>query len=138
MEPPLAFAHAAHMENGLTCDRCHPGADRERHAGLVPVATCVGCHRRVVPDHPEVVKLFAAYDEGRELLWPRTGFLPSRAMVRFHHGAHVEAEVECAECHGAVEEMTIAEPVRELADMGWCVDCHRSRAADDDCLVCHR
>ena len=42
----------------------------------------------------------------------------------------------CAACHGDVSGMDIAVQVESLS-MGWCVDCHDSRDASRDCLVCH-
>ena len=33
-------------------------------------------------------------------------------------------QLECAECHGAVEDMHIIRQFNDLS-MGWCVNCHR-------------
>jgi hypothetical protein len=49
---------------------------------------------------------------------------------------HVNAGLECQECHGQVEAMAEIEQVAPLR-MGWCVECHRERAVRTDCFVCH-
>jgi len=65
------------------------------------------------------------------------------AFTRFDHHAHVNAGVDCSECHGAVETMDRVEQVNDLS-MGWCVDCHRNKKIDSpmrstmtDCSSCH-
>lgn len=136
-EQPIAYSHAAHIEAGLECERCHRGAFEQRHAGLPPLATCVSCHRRTIPEHPEVVKVLAAYAEREPIPWRKVNVIPESSMVQFNHGAHARAEVGCGECHGDVASMTVAQAVLNVADMGWCLECHRERGASDDCLSCH-
>ncbi len=47
-EQPIAFSHRLHAgELEIDCQFCHAGAEKSRHAGLPPVATCMGCHRFV-------------------------------------------------------------------------------------------
>jgi hypothetical protein len=58
-------------------------------------------------------------------------------MVHFDHSAHLRAEIECQTCHGDVGQMTLAHQVRDTADMGWCLECHRERQASTDCVTCH-
>ena len=46
------------------------------------------------------------------------------------------AKVDCATCHGDVAKGTVA--TRNVDHtMGFCVDCHRSKQASNDCLTCH-
>ena len=134
---PVAYNHQVHIEAGLQCERCHAGAFEGKRAGLPPLSTCVSCHRRVIPDHPEVEKLLEAWRTETPILWTRVNVLAKEAMVQFHHGAHTRADVGCEQCHGDVAVMASAEPVLDVADMGWCVSCHRARGAEDDCLACH-
>ncbi len=136
---PIAFSHAAHLkeEGGLECKTCHRGAENDRQAGLAPLANCAACHRRIVPDHPEVAKLLAAYQEKKPVRWQRVNVLPASAMVQFRHAPHTRAGVGCEACHGDVATMTVAEPVIDVARMGWCIDCHRENGATDDCMACH-
>lgn len=55
--------------------------------------------------------------------WTRIHNLPDH--VYFNHAQHVTVgKIECQDCHGAVEEMKVAEQVSPLS-MGWCINCHR-------------
>ena len=136
-EQPVAYSHVAHVEAGLECSRCHAGAETNKRAGLPPLATCISCHRREIPDHPEVQKLLAAWETRTPILWEKVNVISDQAAVQFHHGAHARAGVECSTCHGDVASMTVAEPFVDVARMGWCVQCHRDSGASDDCLACH-
>jgi len=137
-EQPIAWNHQVHVEAGLECTRCHRGAEAGVHAGMPSVQSCAGCHRREIPDHPEVQKAMLANESREPILWTKVNVIPDRAMVHFNHRAHARAGVECSVCHGDVASMTVAEPVRNVADMGWCIECHRENEASDDCLACHR
>ena len=55
--------------------------------------------------------------------WVKVHNLPDH--VSFSHVHHVVvAKQDCANCHGDVKKMTVAEQVSPL-NMGWCIDCHR-------------
>jgi hypothetical protein len=66
-------------------------------------------------------------------------------FVFFNHRPHIAAGVNCETCHGEISRQTVAQPLPRL-NMGWCLDCHRTKAADDevlmtkltDCGTCHR
>ncbi len=137
-EQPIGYDHQVHIEAGLECVRCHRGAEEGVHAGMPSVQACAGCHRREIPDHPEVQKVMLANENREPILWAKVNVIPDSAMVHFNHRAHARAGIECLTCHGDVASMTVAEPVRNVADMGWCVECHRENEASDDCLACHR
>ena len=139
-EQPIAYNHKVHIEAELECSRCHRGAEDQEQAGLPPVQTCASCHRRVASDHPEVQKVLQAWEDKTPIEWVKMNHLPESAMVQFHHGAHTRAEIACEECHGDVASMALQVPPFDVADMGWCVTCHRENAdkgASDDCLTCH-
>jgi len=136
-EQPIAYNHKAHIDEGLECTRCHRGAESGKQAGLPAVRECAACHRRVIPDHPEIIKL-AEYAEKREpIRWRKVNVMPPEAAVHFDHGAHTRAEIECGTCHGDVGSMAVPQRVINTADMGWCIACHRERQASIDCLTCH-
>jgi hypothetical protein len=81
------------------------------------------------------VRVLAAYwNAGEQIPWVRIHKLPDHA--RFPHMMHVNAGVECQECHGPVETMRVMEQYESLR-MGWCLDCHRERQVRTDCFVCH-
>ena len=121
----------------MPCARCHYGAAEGVEAGLPPASFCVSCHRRRIPDHPEIVKLMQLYESGEPIVWRKVNVMPESAMVHFEHGPHSRAKVECETCHGDVGNMTLAHEVIETASMAWCVDCHEERQASTDCVTCH-
>lgn len=132
---PIAFSHARHVEQArIDCQFCHAYARRGPVAGIPSVERCVGCHRTILSERPEIVKLLAYWEEETSIPWIRVHDLPD--YVRFSHKAHVRSGVDCAVCHGEVRRMDIARQVESLS-MGWCVDCHASREASRDCVVCH-
>ena len=136
-EQPIAFSHASHAEAEISCSRCHRGAEEAKQADLPALRLCAQCHRRQSPEHPEIAKVLAAYQDKTPIPWVKVNHIPETSMVQFNHRAHARAEVGCEECHGDVASMDVAESVRNVADMGWCLDCHREREASDDCLTCH-
>lgn len=55
--------------------------------------------------------------------WTRIHNLPDH--VYFNHAQHVTVgQIQCQDCHGAVEEMEVAQQMSPLS-MGWCINCHR-------------
>lgn len=132
---PIAFSHQHHAgEYGIDCQFCHVYARRGPVAGIPSVQRCVGCHRTIVNDRPEIQTLLEYWENEEPIPWVRMHDLPD--YVRFTHKAHVRAGVDCASCHGDVQQMDIAQQVEPLT-MGWCLDCHKARQATRDCLACH-
>lgn len=132
----IPFDHSIHVaKNDIACLECHSFADKSPTAGLPSVQKCMGCHSQVATDKPAIKALAALYKEGRAPSWKRIYSLPDH--VYFSHRVHVHAELQCAQCHGAVETMHEAEPAASLG-MGWCMDCHRERGATLDCMACHK
>ena len=132
---PIAFSHQHHVtEMEIDCQFCHAYARRGPVAGIPSVQRCVGCHRQVLNDSPEVQKLMQYWEARSPIEWVRVHDLPDH--VRFTHKRHVRAGVECQDCHGDVGSMEAAQQVEELS-MGWCLGCHQERRAPLDCLVCH-
>jgi hypothetical protein len=134
-QQPIDFSHHDHLRgDGLDCELCHSGVRRSAFAGMPPVARCMGCHRYVLPQNPGVTVLRSYWDAGKPIPWVKVYELPR--FVHFDHEAHVLARVSCGTCHGNVASMNRIARVAPLT-MGWCVDCHRSTRAPDDCLTCH-
>jgi len=134
-QQPIAFSHVVHAgDDNLSCDMCHGTARRAPFAGIAPVERCMRCHRFVIPENPEIVKLRGFWDAEEPIPWIKVYVLPR--LVHFNHEAHTRARVQCEICHGPVQRMERVARVTDLT-MGWCVGCHRARGASDDCLVCH-
>jgi Zn ribbon nucleic-acid-binding protein len=140
---PVNFNHQIHAGRlGMDCLYCHFGADKSKVAGIPPVSTCMGCHKIAATDRPEVQKLTGYYDRREPIPWVRVHQLPD--YVRFDHKRHVRAGVQCATCHGPVQDMAVMYQYSSLK-MGWCVTCHRQNQTKSeyttttsmDCLVCH-
>lgn len=134
---PLPFNHdthtAAHLA-AMPCLACHPGAESGARAGMPSAASCMDCHRHILPDDPRLLPLHAAADpdspvyNGEALRWVRVQTLPGH--VHFHHGAHARAGISCEECHarpGAAQDHSMSN----------CVECHRREGASTDCSTCH-
>ena len=135
-DPLARFTHKAHvLENGIGCGVCHPNARHAPVAGLASMQTCMGCHKFVKKDSPDVIRMAKAAAEGKAIEWPRVHRLPDH--VYFTHERHLAAQIACAECHGKMNERAFAVLAQELT-MGFCMDCHRARNAPTDCLACHK
>ncbi len=140
---PIAFNHQIHVELGVQCLYCHPGAWRYASAGLPTSAKCWGCHQQI-PVKKGAQQVLADYvASGESIPWVPVAILPD--FVYFNHRPHIAAGVNCETCHGEVSRMRTAEPQKEM-NMGWCLNCHRTRAGSDqvkltkltDCSTCHR
>jgi len=134
---PIAFPHVVHVAKGMTCtDYCHESASKGPIAGLPSVKACMICHDAIATDRPIVQQLADHQKRGVDIAWQRVYGYTAEAHVRFSHAPHVRANVECSTCHGNVSQQTVAERVVDL-NMGFCVNCHRSRNAPNDRLTCH-
>jgi hypothetical protein len=134
--PPVAFSHKLHAaDNEIGCGVCHPYARHSPNAGLAPASTCVGCHKFVAKDKPDIQKLLAEFAAGRPLTWTRNHRVPDH--VFFSHERHLAKGLDCKACHGDVAEMQLDRQVQPL-EMGACMDCHREKQASTDCLTCHK
>jgi mono/diheme cytochrome c family protein len=138
-EQPIKFSHKLHVgQNGISCNYCHTGAEKSRHANIPSLTVCMNCHKGVQsgPQYgkEEIAKIYAALDydpatqkygnNPKPVKWVRVHNLPDLAY--FNHAQHVTvAGIECQTCHGPVEEMEVLKQHSPLT-MGWCIDCHRN------------
>lgn len=134
---PIEFPHELHAgEKKIPCAFCHPTAETAAYAGMPSTQLCMGCHRVVIPYHPEIWKLRSYWEMGSAVPWNRVYDLPAHAY--FSHEAHTaNGKMGCEPCHGKVE--TMKEIKRETPmTMGWCLSCHRQEEASTECWSCHR
>jgi hypothetical protein len=132
-DQPIKFSHQVHVtENQIDCMYCHHTATESKSANIPSTNLCMNCHIVVREGSRsgrfEIDKLVQAHEEERSIEWVRIHKLPDHAF--FSHAQHVGAgKLDCAQCHGEVEQMHI---VRQEADlsMGWCLDCHRQTNVD--------
>jgi hypothetical protein len=130
---PIKFSHKIHAgDNKIDCQYCHNLAETSKSAGIPSANVCMNCHVLIVEGTLsgkfEINKVVNAQETMTPIEWIRIHNLPDH--VFFSHAQHVGAgKLDCAECHGLVEEMDIVNQVNTLS-MGWCLDCHRTRKVD--------
>jgi hypothetical protein len=132
----ISFSHKTHAgDNQIGCGVCHSYARHSPAAGLAPASVCIGCHKFVSKDKPDIKTLAAEFAAGRPLTWTRMHRVPDH--VFFSHERHLGKGIECQACHGDVASMALDEKVHQL-EMGFCMECHRQKQATVDCLACHK
>ena len=130
---PVPFSHKQHTAN-VACNVCHATAEKAERAGMPPVAQCMLCHENVKRESPHIQKLAQYQKNNKPVPWVRVYRIPD--FVFFSHAKHTAAKVECAACHGPVEQRDVL--AKEVAtDMKTCMDCHKSRGASLVCNLCH-
>jgi hypothetical protein len=133
---PIAFSHKQHAgDRGIPCMYCHASAAKSSVASVPSTEICVGCHRVVRPDSPQVQRLMNYWNTREPIPWVRIYAVPE--FVYFSHQMHVTANVACESCHGNVASADRLARAQELT-MGWCLGCHRQRGAPTDCWTCHK
>jgi hypothetical protein len=132
-DQPIKFSHRVHVHDNRTdCLFCHSIAEFSHSAGIPSVSHCMNCHI-IVRDGThsgrfEISKIVDAFENERPIRWIRIHKLPDH--VFFSHSLHVNAgRLECAQCHGEVEQTHRLMQVEDLS-MGWCLDCHRTTGVD--------
>lgn len=138
-EQPIKFSHKIHAgDNAIACQYCHNSVEKSRHAGIPTVNICMNCHKGIttgaITGDKEISKIHKAagfdvktgkYDVSKAspIQWVKVHNLPDH--VYFNHSQHVVVgKIECAQCHGNLKEMTVAEQKTPLT-MKWCIECHR-------------
>jgi c(7)-type cytochrome triheme protein len=137
-QQPIAFNHQIMVGAGMPCLYCHTGVQKGPAAVIPSVQQCMGCHRVIATEHPEVQKLAGYWERQEPIPWARVYQVPR--FVFFNHSVHIAAALNCEQCHGDVGNMVETYAVVDM-NMGWCLRCHnqQSNAVQlKDCLVCHR
>ena len=135
---PIIFSHKVHAgDNEIPCQYCHVYAARTPSAGVPSVNKCFGCHQYIAADQPEILKVTQYWEDQEPITWIKVYDTPD--FVHFTHKRHIQAEVECQECHGPVETMDVIERQGTLR-MPWCVSCHTEKETENgrDCYTCHK
>jgi hypothetical protein len=133
---PFDFSHQIHLGKGLVCTDCHLGVESGPRAGLPSVNTCMICHSQIATERPLIQQMTAMQAKGQDFNWNRVYDYPAQSHVRFDHAPHIRAKVECSTCHGDQASQTVARRAVNM-DMAFCVNCHNTRQASNDCLTCH-
>jgi hypothetical protein len=134
---PFPFPHNTHVANKVGCtEYCHESVTKGPIAGLPSVKTCMICHESIATDRPLIQQITALSKTGVDLSWQRVYGYAAEAHVRFNHAPHLRAKVDCSNCHGRIDQQTVAGRNVDLK-MGFCVDCHKSKQAPNECITCH-
>lgn len=135
VEQPLPYSHKLHVGLGLKCRECHTIPDPGDFATYPPESKCATCHAAIKTDSPHIQKLMAAAEAGKPIEWNRVYQVPE--YVYFSHAVHViDAEFECAECHGDVASREVLFQEKPIS-MYSCMGCHTKHDAPNDCELCH-
>jgi hypothetical protein len=136
---PIAFNHLLHIEEvGAECVDCHLYAQSGVRATIPNIDICADCHEEPQTESAEEARVVEFIQDGTPIPWRRVYWVPSH--VYFSHRRHTEiAGIDCATCHGPVEEREEALS-RALVSMtmGDCIDCHDAAGASNDCILCHQ
>jgi hypothetical protein len=137
-QQPIDFPHKIHTDDiGVTCDTCHTGVMKGARAGIPSINMCMSCHEDIGDEKDSRIQTIrATAKKGEDLAWQRVYGFQAEYHVRFNHAPHIRAKVDCANCHGDLTQMTVAQRVVNHT-MGFCIDCHRQKGASNDCLTCH-
>ena len=132
---PISFSHRLHAgDKNIDCRFCHSYVDRSIHPGIPPVEKCLFCHNHIIANQPEIQKEHAYFNSSTPTPWKKVFILPEHVV--FRHDRHIKKEIQCESCHGDVKA-TDRLKTHEF-EMGFCVECHRSKEANLDCwLSCH-
>ena len=141
---PIDFPHQIHVNLGVQCLYCHPGALRGPSPGLPTLTKCWGCHQQMEKTFTsERLAVLVEYiEQNKPIQWVPVSQVPD--FVHFTHRPHIAAGLNCERCHGNMSNVEIAVNP-QVMNMGWCLECHRERAANDpekltkltDCGTCH-
>ncbi len=134
---PIKFSHKIHAgTNEIPCQFCHIYAERSRVSGVPNVQRCMGCHKIIKTESPEIKKLTAYWDKREPIPWTKVHNLPD--YVYFPHKRHIRAGRKCADCHGDIASMDRVRRVSSL-QMGWCLQCHKKYDVKNGqaCWTCH-
>jgi cytochrome c7-like protein/class III cytochrome C family protein len=132
---PIPFSHKLHVGMGLPCTNCHVNPQIGNDMSLPPVATCMTCHAEVGKDQADIKKLAEFAASGEAIPWARV--YPLTAGIRYSHGPHIRAGVQCTTCHGPVPDEDALSEVTALRSMATCISCHQAQHAKADCVTCH-
>lgn len=134
-EQPIPFSHNVHAGvKQIQCQYCHPYVGYSNFPGIPPVEKCLHCHEYIIAKHPEIQKEHAYFNTKSSTPWVKVNVVPEHVV--FNHQCHINAGVDCEECHGKVADLQRL-PWKTWRMQG-CIECHRSLDAIVDCwLACH-
>ncbi|HEY3782777.1 MAG TPA: cytochrome c3 family protein [Fimbriimonadaceae bacterium] len=139
LNQPVPFSHRHHAyELGIDCRYCHVSVERTALASIPPTETCMSCHSQIWTNSPLLEPIRRSYETNTPIQWSdadqvesgkgMTGWTKVNKVpefVYFNHSIHIARGLNCDQCHGPVQQMTITWKGQAFA-MAWCLDCHRN------------
>lgn len=119
----ISFSHKQHSKFKISCLFCHYKAETNRFANLPSTKDCMICHVALKTESELLKSVVLSYDSLITLKYKKIYDLPD--YVQFSHSLHINSGIDCATCHGFVDQMDSIHQVRNLT-MGWCIDCHKT------------
>jgi hypothetical protein len=141
---PIIFSHALHLEAGADCASCHDPARKSAKSSdlnLPKHPECETCHdieaaaKGKKVDPPSACNTCHLGFDHTAQKEPARVVIPPPNLA-FNHKVHVDKKVDCAVCHGKMNEVTLATR-NQLPKMETCLQCHDGRTADAQCRTCH-
>jgi hypothetical protein len=132
---PLPYSHRQHIEQGLECLECHVNPDAGSLMTFPATETCTSCHDTMPSGTPALRQLKTYASSGKPIPWVRVYQLPD--YVYWSHATHLEAEIACTLCHGAVPERDVIALETNITTKPGCVTCHNARQVLMGCGDCH-
>jgi hypothetical protein len=127
---PIEFPHSTHVNLGVQCLYCHPGALRGPSPGLPTQNKCWGCHQQIEKTFSsEKLAILVEHVQNNEpIQWVPVVQVPD--FVHFTHRPHIAAGLNCETCHGNMSQVEIARNP-QVFNMGFCLNCHKNRTEDN-------
>ncbi|HMW33054.1 cytochrome c3 family protein [bacterium] len=121
---PVPYSHKLHAGDlGMDCRYCHVGVETAAAAMVPPTATCMNCHKLVLPQSEKLLPVRESFANNTPIQWVKVHKIPDYAY--FNHSIHVNRGVGCESCHGNIAQEEVVQQ-RQPLSMSWCLDCHRN------------
>lgn len=130
----LAFPHRVHVDEGLDCSDCHPGAADGDEPGMPGLPQCMLCHKELDAEKPPEKQITTLF-EGNTFKAVQATHLSSEVI--FPHSRHATAVGKCSTCHTDIETNDRIGKEMHIS-MAQCMQCHADRLVPQDCATCHR
>jgi hypothetical protein len=111
-----------HSKYNVKCLFCHYKAETNSYANFPSTKDCMICHIALKTESPLLKNVVNSYESSVPLEFRKINDLPD--YVIFNHSLHLNSGIDCATCHGFVEQMDSTYQAVNFT-MGWCVDCHK-------------
>jgi hypothetical protein len=135
-EQPVTFSHPQHVVSlHLGCRACHTNPEPGKQMAFPAASFCMGCHAVIATEKPEIKKLTEYAKSDQPIPWVRVYTL--RSALSWTHRKHLQSNVQCESCHGAVGELAEMRETTAVTSMASCISCHQSRHASVQCVTCH-